>query len=504
MRRTLVPAAIVIIVLLLPTLISFTPNIQAVKAQNDSASFSDDFSSDSSAWQYLGSAHRDPANQYIVLTPSSNQQAGFAFFKAPIQGSFTANFRYKAGGGNWQGDGFTMLFYKQKYSTVDSGDSGNRLGFNSISIIPGYGIEFDGWQNIPWDFQGITGGQPNPPGDPSANHVALIQDYTGNHLTSVNDTRVADNNWHKVSVSVQGSSVSVSIDQAVVLEWSGTLNRTCDGFGFSGATGGVGSNWHIIDDFSIISQNLKTPTLATSCISPQSQSGFNVFKINGDLTFNGAGISGEPIYLYYSVNGGETWQELTLLYTHNDGSYSALWLPTVTGNYLLKSVYKGSENYLGTSNTIIFAIEPFSEQSVFSITSNSTLTELSFDSASNQLSVTVSGASGTTGYVNVYIPTSIMNDISGLKVYLDSNQIDFISQSQSDCWLISFTYHNSSHSVTISLGSSIMIPSATTASTQTAMFGLSWVEIAILVFMTVIVATVVSTSLVLLRRKKPE
>ncbi len=306
MKRSLIPAALVIIVLLFPTLISFTPIIQPVKAQNASASFSDDFSSDSSAWQYFGSAFRDTTNQYLVLTPSGNQQAGVAFFNSPIQGSFTANFRYKAGGGNWQGDGFTMFFYKQKYSTVDSADSGSRLGFNSISVIPGYGIEFDGWQNVSWDFQGITGGQSNPSGDPSDNHIALIQDYTGNHLTWVNDTRVADNNWHSVSVSVQGSSVSVSIDQAVVLQWSGALNRTYDGFGFSGATGGVGSNWHIIDDFSITSQNLKTPNLTASCISPQTQSGFNVFKIGGSLTFDGAGISGAPIYLYYSVNGGET------------------------------------------------------------------------------------------------------------------------------------------------------------------------------------------------------
>jgi hypothetical protein len=199
-----------------------------------------------------------------------------------------------------------MFFYKQKYSTVDSSYSGSRLGFNSMSVIPGYGIEFDAWQNVPWDFQGIAGGQQNPPADPSGSHIALIEDYTGNHLMYVNDSRVADNNWHQVTVDVQGSSVSVSIDQSQVLKWSGTLNRTYDGFGFSGATGGVGSNYHIIDDFSITARNLQTPTLTTSCISSTPQASFNVFKINGNLTFNGAAISGAPILLSYSVTDGET------------------------------------------------------------------------------------------------------------------------------------------------------------------------------------------------------
>jgi hypothetical protein len=77
--------------------INFRPNFQVVKAQQQSnGSFSDDFSTDSGAWQYLGSAYRDPANQYIVLTTSANEQAGVARFKSPIQGIFTANFCYKA------------------------------------------------------------------------------------------------------------------------------------------------------------------------------------------------------------------------------------------------------------------------------------------------------------------------------------------------------------------------------------------------------------------------
>ena len=177
-------------------------------------------------------------------------------------------------------------------------------------------------------------------------------------------------------------------------------------------------------------------------------------------------------------------------------------MPTVTGNYLLKSVYKGSENYLGARDTVNFAIEPFVGQSVFSVTSNSTITGLAFNSVSKELNLNVSGPTETTGYTNVYIPTSIMTDVSGLKVYLDSSQIDYTTQSQSDCWLISINYHHSSHEVTVSLGSLVTNSSSANAPAKTATFGLDWVEIVILAFMSVTLAIVVITSVLLLRRKK--
>jgi hypothetical protein len=477
-----------------------------IPPQHFPGAFSDDFSTNTGAWQYLGTAYRDSTNQYLILTPSGNEQAGVAFFNTPINGAFTANFRFKAGGGNCHGDGFTMFFYKQKYSTVDSDDSGSRLGFNSASIIPGYGIEFDGWQNIAWDFQSVAGTQQNPQGDPSSNHVALIQDYTGNHLTYVNDARVADTNWHSVTVNVQASSVSVSIDQTAVLQWSGTIDRTYDGFGFSGSNGGTANDWHIIDDFSISAQNLKTPVLTTSCVSSASQSSFNVYKINGDLTFNGEGLSGAPILLSYSATGGQSWQDLTLVYTRSDGSYTALWMPTATGSYLLKTAFKGNENYLGANDTISFAIQPVTEQSVFSLTSNSSITELTFNSPSKELSFSVSGDSGTTGYVNVYIPKSLLNDTSDLKVSLDGNQMEYTSQSQGDCWLLYFTYHHSTHSIVVSFDSlnlkSSLAPTKST--TQTPEEGLGWVEIAILVFTGIIAVSVVVAAFVRLTKKRPQ
>jgi len=97
------------------------------------------------------------------------------------------------------------------------------------------------------------------------------------------------------------------------------------------------------------------------------------------------------------------------------------------------------------------AITPYSEQTLFSVASNSTITEFAFNSTSKELTFTASGASGTTGYVRVYIPKTLINDISGLKIRVDENIVTYTSESQEDSWAIFFTYAHSTHKVVIEL-----------------------------------------------------
>jgi hypothetical protein len=216
---------------------------------------------------------------------------------------------------------------------------------------------------------------------------------------------------------------------------------------------------------------------------------FNV-QIKGRLTFNGTGISEAPILLSYSVTGGKSWIDLTLVQTDAEGNYYAEWKPSVTGYYSLKAVYEGNEKYSDTSAMVNFAVEPFQEQSVFTINSNSTITEFSFNSNSNELSFGVSGDSETTGYVNVNIPKSLISDISDLRVYLDSNQIDYSYQSQEDGWLLYFKYNHSTHFVAISLSSS-----------NTQILALGLIETAILIFMGILVTITIIVAYVFLRKK---
>ena len=449
-------------------------------------SVTDDFSVDSGAWKYLGSAYRDPANKYLVLTTSANHQGGAVFYKAPIRGAFTVNFRYKSGGD----DGFTLFFYKQEYSSLDDGGSeGFAVREGSVfKAVPGYGIEFDAWQNIPWDFQQVEGGQQNPQGDRSANHIALIKDFSGNHLAYVDDLRVDDDNWHQVSVCVQDSSVSVFVDQELVLQWTGVLDRTYEGFGFSGGTGSA-TGWHIIDDFSITSNNLQKPVLTASCGSSTSYAGFNV-RIDGYLTLNETGISNASILLSYSVNGGKSWEDLTLVYTGSDGSYSATWLPSVTGNSLVKAIYEGDVDKLGASSEIVsLAVTNFAQEGIlFSVSSNSTVTSLAFNSTTSVLSFTVSGPSETTGYVKVTIAKSLISNPENIKVYLDGKQLTYEVTSNPDSWLLSFMYAHSTHRVSIDLAAGIV---------GTAFLGIE--------YWTLVggaIATVISTSLFYFKKRK--
>ncbi|MGD0644018.1 MAG: hypothetical protein ABSA75_03840 [Candidatus Bathyarchaeia archaeon] len=128
-------------------------------------------------------------------------------------------------------------------------------------------------------------------------------------------------------------------------------------------------------------------------------------------------------------------------------------MPTVTGNYLLKAEWLGNDQIPQTSTTINFAVTPFEKETVFSVISNSTLSEISFNSTSRELSFAVSGPSGTTGYASVYVAKSAINDVSGLTVKLDGNQIAYTTESAGDSWLISFSYHHSTHEVTMNLSS---------------------------------------------------
>jgi hypothetical protein len=87
--------------------------------------------------------------------------------------------------------------------------------------------------------------------------------------------------------------------------------------------------------------------------------------------------------------------------------------------------------------------------SPFSVVSNSTVSGLFFNSTSEVLSFTVSGPSGTQGYVNMTIAKTLIANTTGLKVYLDGSQITYTLTSTSYYWLLHFTYHHSTHEIII-------------------------------------------------------
>ena len=194
----------------------------------------------------------------------------------------------------------------------------------------------------------------------------------------------------------------------------------------------------------------ETANLNVSCISSTSYSNFRV-EIAGTLKGKGSAISDATILLSYSVNGGAWWVDLSSASTDSNGAFRVTWTPSVTGNYLLKAVWAGNTTYAAAQKIVNFAVMPLQEQNIFAVASNSTVTALFFNSTSKELAFTVNGTTGTTGYVSVYLPRSLISDPSSLKVYLDGAPITYSAAQHDDSVLVTFTYHHSTHHVSISL-----------------------------------------------------
>jgi uncharacterized repeat protein (TIGR02543 family) len=209
--------------------------------------------------------------------------------------------------------------------------------------------------------------------------------------------------------------------------------------------------------------NLTAPTLSFYCTSSTTMSGLHV-KIQGGLAINQTGVAGAGVTFSYSATGGATWHELGYIITGNDGNFSVVWMPSASGNYLIKGAYTFYANVVTIVN---YAVEPNPDNQVFSISSNSTLSSLAFDSTASSLSFNVEGPSETYGYVQVCIPKTLLPDSNTLGVSLDGQNVLFSALSQGDIWIIFLGYHHSSHLITMALNTVSSTPTPTPTSNPT-------------------------------------
>lgn len=268
--------------------------------------------------------------------------------------------------------------------------------------------------------------------------------YVDDHLMSSVVSSSNTNSWnfiptesaltshiHYVSVKVTDSNgftaVSLKAEVAVFAAGVGIANQTSGG-------------------------NSSIPVLLVSCQRSPTDSNFTL-QITGNLTAGGDGLAGAPVLLSYSRDYGNSWNQLAWVNTDNLGSFALVWDPPEEGNFLLQAMYPGSMWYTETSTTVNFWNTPILEQQVFSIQTNSTLSAFSFSSSSNKLSFSVSGPFGSTGYVNLRVAKTLIGNVSDLQVYLDGEELSYITESMGDSWLICFNYYHSVHTVTIDLGS---------------------------------------------------
>ena len=223
------------------------------------------------------------------------------------------------------------------------------------------------------------------------------------------------------------------------------------------------------------------PTMEIYCKSTAAQSNLKV-EVTGTLTYNKTGIPAATIYIGYSADSGNNWQNFTLVQTQTNGGFAAIWTPNATGNYLVTANWEGNTTLHWVNATANLALTPDSAGNLFSVVSNSTVTDFAYNSTTQQVSFNTNGTKGTTGYVYACIPKTLVSDSQTLEVTVDGKSVAFTSESHDDVWVISCTYSQSEHTFMIQIPSMPVVSPAATP----------WITVvAVIVVLVVLVGLVV-------------
>jgi len=292
-------------------------------------------------------------------------------------------------------------------------------------------------------------------GRPARDGLTVTAVISGTALTWTTETKNGTYGW-----PAKGSSEFwIPSDDPETSEKDGgvtgnTVEFFVGGIQLTGQTAAFDSGGAKRRDLSVAStaSNQSSFTVAVDCLA--TYVGYKV-KISGRLAdAYGLGISGANLLATYAIGGGSP-KDIASFNTTADGNYYVEWVPTSkSGNYSLKVAWEGNENFERTEASINLALAPLEEQYVFSVISNSTITEIAFNSTNKVLSFTLEGPSGTTGYTNVTIGKDLIAEATGLKIYLDGNKKDYTATSSDTAWLLHFTYQHSTHNVTVDLSQS--------------------------------------------------
>jgi hypothetical protein len=172
------------------------------------------------------------AGGFLMLTEDVTFTAGSALFteKVPAD-SWYVSFIFRMEDGFGGADGLSFVMLDESDPTL-VGDDGDGLGYGGLS---GYAVAFDSYYNF---------------GDPSGNHVAIVETYNNNILNSSTSVPSLAQGQHTAEVTFEYGEVNVYIDGTLYLGY--TLSSYPSEFlvGWSAATG-LFTNEHIVDDLYI-------------------------------------------------------------------------------------------------------------------------------------------------------------------------------------------------------------------------------------------------------------
>jgi hypothetical protein len=295
-------------------------------------------------------------------------------------------------------------------------------------------------------------------GRPARNGLTVTAAIRGTTLNWTTETMNGTYGWPAKGSSLPDGLWIPSDDTETSQKDGGVTGNTIDffvgGLPLTGQTATFESGGAIRFDLSVPSaaSNQSSIAVAVDCLA--TYAGFKV-EISGRLVdANGLGISGASLLATY-VTGGGSRKDIASFNTTVDGNYYAEWVPPASaGNYSVEVSWEGNEDFTRAEAGINLVFTPLEEKYVFSVISDSAVSELAFNSTNKILSFTLEGPSGTTGFANVTIAKDLIAEKAGLKVYLDGNQKDYTTTSSDTAWLLHFTYQHSTHKVTVNLSQS--------------------------------------------------
>jgi hypothetical protein len=190
-------------------------------------------------------------------------------------------------------------------------------------------------------------------------------------------------------------------------------------------------------------------SISVNTSAPSSQTGFTVNLGGTLLSEYGNNIENVTVNLYMLRN--ETKTPIATVTTDNAGHYNSSWTPDEPGYYTIIAEWDGNPSYFGASSDVTFAFLESIDQHVFTVESNSTVSEFNYNATNRNLSFAVNGSDGTGGYAKVTVAKNLVADVDNLKVYVDSYEVEFSAAQTDDSWIITFDYLHSSHEIVIDL-----------------------------------------------------
>ena len=205
-------------------------------------------------------------------------------------------------------------------------------------------------------------------------------------------------------------------------------------------------------------------SINTQSTSTTAGSVVNVFGQLADS--NNTALQNKIVVLSYTFPGLDSWIPISSAQTDEQGNYNIQWINSASGTFTLRTEWSGDGTNAHVSNTTTLNFLPIENGKTFVVESNSTVNGLEFNNGTSTLSFNVTGPSGTTGYVKATIPKSVLGDGEALQAFIDGSPINYTLTSTADSWIFTFSYHHSTHQISMHIVSNAQVTEPAQAQPQ--------------------------------------